>query len=88
MESAARKAAAAELVAKQCAGYAGGYAGVKRLREDANKNITIARNLGATDAVLQKARMDTQSAFNTVAAFTSPQEACNSLIGELAWADG
>jgi len=86
MEAAARKAAGAELVAKQCAGYAGGYEGVKRLREDANKNITLARNLGATDAVLQKARADTQSAFSTAAAFSSPQEACNAMIGSLAWA--
>jgi hypothetical protein len=85
MEAAARKAAAAELTAKQCAGYAGGYESVRKLREDANKNVTIARKLGATDAVLQKARTDVQTAFNTQVAFTTQQEACNAMVGELAW---
>jgi hypothetical protein len=86
MEAAARKAVAAELIAKQCPGYAGGYQAIGTLRQDSNKQITIARNLGATDAVIQKARTDVQSAFNTAVVFTSQQEACNSLMGELGWA--
>ena len=88
MEAAARKAAGAELAAKQCAGYVGGYEGVRRLREDSNRNIAIARSLGATDAVIQKARADVQTAFNATVAFTTQQQACNSIIGELAWATG
>lgn len=86
MEATARKAAAAELVAKQCAGYAGGYESVRKLRQDANKNIALARNLGATDAVIQKARTDVQTAFSTQVAFTDQQQACNAMVGELAWA--
>tara|TARA_R110002096_G_scaffold385567_1_gene579440 strand:+ start:1320 stop:1703 length:384 start_codon:yes stop_codon:yes gene_type:complete len=85
MEAAARRAAGAEIVARQCAGYAGGYSSVKTLREDASKNVATARNLGATDAVIAKARNDMQTGFNTMVAFTTPQEACNKLIGELAW---
>lgn len=85
MEKHARLAAGAELAARQCAGYAGGYGGAKKLKADANKNIKISRNLGATDGVIQKARSDVNSAFSTVAAFTSQQEACNSIVGNLAW---
>lgn len=85
MEKHARLAAAAELVAMQCAGYAGGYESARTLRADANKNIQTARNLGATDAVITKARQDVNTTFTTAAAFTSQQEACNSMIGSLAW---
>ena len=85
-EATARRAAAAELTAKRCAGYAGGYEAVRALRQDANKNIVIARNMGATDALIQKARTDVQTAFDTAVAFTTLQDACNSMIGELAWA--
>lgn len=85
-EAMARRAAAAELTAKRCAGYAGGYEAVRALRQDANKNITMARNMGATDELIQKARLDTQTAFDTAVAFTSIQDACNSMVGELAWA--
>lgn len=87
MEGAARKAMAAELVAKQCAGFAGGYQAAKDLRSDANRQMVIARNLGATDADLKKARMVVGNAFGTMEAFTSRQEACNSMIGELAWSN-
>jgi len=85
-EAVARKAAAAELTAKRCAGHAGGYEAVRALRQDANKNIAMARNMGATDEVIQKARLDVQTAFDTAVAFTTVQEACNSMVGELAWA--
>ncbi|VCU61594.1 hypothetical protein EPIB2_671 [Tritonibacter mobilis] len=78
---------AAELVAKQCAGFAGGYQAAKDLRSDANQQMVTARKLGATDADLQKARTDVRNAFGTMEAFTSRQEACNSMIGELAWSN-
>lgn len=85
MEKHARLAAGAELVAMQCAGYAGGYDSARSLRADANRNIQTARNLGATDGVISKARQDVQTTFSTAAAFTSQQEACNAMIGSLAW---
>jgi hypothetical protein len=85
MEKHARLAAAAQLAGTSCAGYAGGYAGAKQLKQDANQNLTTARNLGATDAVLIKAKTDVHSAFSTAAAFTSQQEACNQLVGSIAW---
>ncbi len=86
MEAAARKAAAAELTAKQCAGYAGGYESVRKLRQDANKSIATARSLGATDVVITKARTDVRTAFDMQVAFTDQQQACNAMVGELAWA--
>ena len=87
-ESAARKAAASELVAKRCAAYAGGYDSVTQLRKDANKSMATARALGASDELIKKAKVDTNNAFGMAEAFTSRQEACNQMIGELAWAQG
>jgi hypothetical protein len=84
-EGYARRAAAAELVAKQCAGFAGGYDAVRELKKDASKNITTARGLGADDAMIEKARNDVLNVFAVAEAFTSRQEACNQMIGELAW---
>jgi hypothetical protein len=88
MEAAARRAAAAELTAKQCAGFAGGYESVRKLRHDANQNIATARRLGATDATIAKARADVRMAFDMQVAFSTPQQACNVMVGELAWATG
>lgn len=88
MEAAARRAAAAELTAKQCAGFAGGYESVRKLRHDANQNIATARRLGATDATVAKARTDVRMAFDMQVAFSNPQQACNMMVGELAWATG
>ncbi|MBV2358287.1 hypothetical protein KUH32_00735 [Thalassococcus sp. CAU 1522] len=85
MERRTRMAAAAEVSATQCAGFVGGYESAKQLKADANTNIIAARQLGATDADLAKARKDVQTTFNTAALFTSIPEACNSLIGSLAW---
>ena len=67
--------------------FAGGYQAAKDLRSDANQQMVTARKLGATDADLQKARTDVRNAFGTMEAFTSRQEACNSMIGELAWSN-
>ena len=86
IEAAARKAAAAELVAKQCAGYAGGYVAVKDLRRDGASQLALARELGATDADIQKARTDVQNAYSAAAILTTTHEACNGMIGELGWA--
>ena len=85
MERHARMAAAAELASQKCAGYAGGYESAQAMRADANRNISIARGLGATDAVIEKARRDVNNPFAMQVAFTNQQEACNSLIGNLAW---
>jgi hypothetical protein len=84
-EGYARRAAAAELVAKQCAAYAGGYDAVRDLKKDASKNIATARELGADDALIAKARTDVDSVFSVAEAFTNRQQACNQMIGELAW---
>lgn len=88
MHIAARKAAGAELAAKQCSGFVGGYEGVKRLRQDANKNVNLARQLGATDEVIAESKSTVQTAFDLEEAFTSRPQACNSLVGNLAWAEG
>ena len=84
-EGYARRAAAAEFVAKRCAAYTGGYGAVRDLKKDASKNITTARELGADDAMIAKARTDVEGAFSVAEAFTGRQQACNQLIGELAW---
>ncbi len=81
----ARRAAGAELIAKRCAGYAGGYGAVRELKKDANQNIATARELGADNAMIDKARTDVAGVFDMAEAFTSRQEACNQMIGELAW---
>jgi hypothetical protein len=85
MEREARMAAAAELAAQRCGGYAGGYESVKRMKQDANRSVVTAKNLGATPEVMERARQDTQSAFTTAVVFTDQQHACNSLVSELAW---
>jgi hypothetical protein len=88
MEKYARLAAAARVSAENCGGYVGGYASAQQLRDDANMNVAKARQLGATDAVLAKARSDVLNAFNTALVFTTPQDACSQLISELAWHSG
>lgn len=85
MEKHARLAAGAEIAARQCAGYAGGYDGAQRMRQDANRNITLARNLGATDADLDRARKAVQTSFDTTTVWISKQEACNQLVSSVAW---
>ena len=87
MDIAARRAAGAEITAKQCAGYAGGYEAVKDLRNDANRNMATAKQLGATSETIAQAKNDTQVRFDMLVAFTSTQEACNTMIGSLAWND-
>ncbi|MDB4091624.1 hypothetical protein N9563_01150 [bacterium] len=86
-EGYARRAAGAELVAKQCAGYAGGYDAVRELKKDASKNIATARELGADDAMIAKARSDVDGVFSIAEAFTNRQQACNQMIGQLAWVE-
>ena len=88
MESQARKAAAAEYVAKNCGAYVGGFLSARELRAESNRNITTARKLGATDADIQKARTDVAAAFSGAEIFTSRQEACNQLMSQLAWEMG
>jgi len=66
--------------------YGWGFSDAQRLRDVANEQAVLARNLGATDAVILQARQDVDTAFSTAAAFTSPREACGSLMGELAFA--
>lgn len=86
MERHARLAMAGKLVAKECAGYAGGYDSVRRIREEADRNIVAARNLGATDQDLKNAEVTVYSAFAGAQTWTSKEAACNDMIGELAWA--
>ena len=85
MEKHARLAAGAELAARQCAGALGGYDSVRQMKKDSSKNIAIAKKLGATQADIQKARADTNNTFSVAAAFTNQREACNALVGSLAW---
>lgn len=86
MERHARMAAAAELAATRCGGTIGGYGAAKELKNDANKNLVTAKNLGATSDDLAKAKTDTTTAFETQAIWTSHQEACNNIVSQLAWA--
>lgn len=85
MEQQARLAMSAEFAAQNCGGFIGGYEGTKRMKEDANKAIVTARSLGATDGVFTKAKADVKSAFDTAVIFTSPQQACNDLVSQIAW---
>lgn len=87
MEQKARLAAAADFAAQNCAGYAGGYTGAQQMKRDANENLVAARQLGATDEVIKKAKTDVQTVFNTTVAFSNKQEACNQLISRVAWAN-
>lgn len=84
-EGYARRAAAAELVVKRCAGYVGGYGAIRELKKDANKNIATARELGADNTIIDKARLDVDGAFGMAEAFVGRAEACNQMVGELAW---
>ncbi|MEM8577083.1 MAG: hypothetical protein AAGF60_04460 [Pseudomonadota bacterium] len=84
-QAAARKAAAAEFVARRCGGMAGGFTDAQALRKVANEQAVLSRSLGATDGMMVQARRDVETAFNTAAAFTSHQDACGSMMGELAW---
>jgi len=85
MEAHARRAAGAELAAMQCGGYVGGYEAAKGLKADANRNLVAAQQLGATPAVIKKAKTDVETGFNTMSAFSNKQEACNTLVSQLAW---
>lgn len=85
MEQQARLAMAAQFAAQNCGGFIGGYDGARRMKEDANKSIVLARNLGATDAVFAQARADVKSAFDTAVVFTDRQSACNDLVSQVAW---
>lgn len=85
MEAHARRAAGAELAATQCGGYVGGYEAAKGLKADANINLVAAQKLGATPAVIKKAKTDVETGFNTMSAFSNKQEACNTLVSQLAW---
>lgn len=88
MERHARLAAAAELAAQRCPAQLGGYQGATQARQDANRNMATARQLGATDADIEKARRDVRQALDAGTIWTTPQEACNGLVGELAWQAG
>jgi CHASE3 domain sensor protein len=88
MERHARLAAAAELAVQVCPAQLGGYQSAVQARQDANRNIATARQLGATDPDLQKARQDTRQAFDAQAIWTNPLVACNQLVGQLAWQMG
>lgn len=88
MEAQARQAAGAEYAALNCGAAVGGFSAARDLRDEANQRIVSARALGATDAVLNKARQDVRTSVATAAAFTTQQEACNQLVSGLAWAMG
>lgn len=88
MERQARQAAAAEYAALNCASAVGGFSAARELRKEANQRVVGARALGATDAVILKARQDVAQSVSTAAAFTTQREACNSLISQLAWSMG
>lgn len=85
MEAHARRAAGAELAATQCGAYIGGYEAAKELKADATRNLVSAQQMGATPEVLTKAKSDVTTGFNMTAAFSTPQEACNTLVSQLAW---
>jgi hypothetical protein len=54
------------------------------MKADANKNATTARNLGATADTMAKQKAIVLNTFNKAVVFTSPQLACNELIGTVA----
>lgn len=85
MQRRARMAAAAEITARQCAGYAGGYSAARDLRRDANRHVTLARQLGATDADMADGSKVAQMAFDNAVIWLGQQEACNQMVSQLAW---
>lgn len=87
-ERAARLAVSSQFAAQRCMAQIGGYQAARELRANADKQMATARALGATDEVIAKARQDVETVFSTAAAFTSNNEACNTLVGQLAWHAG
>ena len=83
MERHARMSKAGELVARECAGVAGGYSDMKSIREDAAKNAEIARELGATPAVMSKAAEDVQENYAAGYFLVGEYDACNQLMSAL-----
>lgn len=83
MERHARMAKAGDLVARECAGVAGGYTDMKAIREDSAKNAMIARELGATPAVMAKAAKDVQSNYATAYFVVGEYDACSQLMAAL-----
>ncbi len=84
-EAAARKAAGAEYAARNCGAFVGGFQDARALKDVADEQITLARNLGADDAMIAKARSDVEVSVSTAAAFTTIRDACGQLVSSLAW---
>ena len=84
-EKAARQWAGAELAATKCAGYIGGFSAAKDMRNEAKKDLVEARELGATDELLAKAKTDVNSAATTSEILIGVRETCNQLVSQLAY---
>lgn len=84
-EKVAGQWAGAELAATKCAGYIGGFSAAKDLRNEAKKDLAEARQLGATDELLVKAKTDVTSAITTSELMIGLRETCNQLVSQLAY---
>lgn len=83
-EAASRRVAGIEYAMRSCGGFVGGFGDIRELRKLHDKEIVTARSLGATNAMLVKARQDISNMLNTSVAFTSQQEVCGQLLAKLA----
>ena len=83
MQIAANQWAGAQVAVEQCAPWIGGFGDARELREEANEDLRRARQLGATDAVLNAARQDVNGKVMGAAFMVGAPQACSSLVASL-----
>ncbi|WP_412505954.1 hypothetical protein [Roseovarius sp. SYSU LYC5161] len=83
-EKVARQAAVMRHSTTECTIYMGGVAGIQDVIKAANRKEAQARQLGATDALIAKAKQDVRMTWDTGVAMVGEQEMCSdamSVIG-------
>jgi len=85
MEAHLNRYAGAEAVAMNCPSF-GGYGSVASMKADADKNLSKARKLGATDADIKAARTRLNGQLQSTIFLVGPMEACSAFMNRLAWA--
>lgn len=83
MQGYLNRAAGAEIVMRDCPAY-GGYASVAKMREDAEKNVAMAKKLGATQADVQASKKLVSERYAGTVILSGPVVACNKLMSLLA----
>ena len=83
-ESAARKAAAMRYSATQCTAYMGGISGIQDVLKAANRQEDKARQLGASDALIEKANRDVKSTWDFSVAMVGERDTCSDAMSSIA----